>query len=63
MKDIGNLLENLDTEEGRAKVVKELVTKCQIPENYIVDAINFFETQGREYSWKLKDYSWKRYKF
>ncbi len=54
MNDLGVLLENLSTQEGRAKVVKELVNLGnQVPEHYVTEAIDFFKRDGEEFTHKL----------
>jgi hypothetical protein len=53
--NLGTLLQNISTEKGRAKIVKNIVGKNKIPEHYITEAINFFEKEGKEYTHLLTD--------
>ena len=55
MKNIEDLMKNLSTEGGRARAVQNLVGKYQISENYINEAIGFFEKNGEEYNHILTD--------
>jgi len=47
-KDIGNLLEEMVSENGRALTVKNLMTKCKIPQDHVINAIDFFEKRGEK---------------
>jgi tetratricopeptide (TPR) repeat protein len=45
-EDIGQLLDQLATDEGKAELVADLAGEAYIPEKYVDSVINFFESNG-----------------